>query len=93
MKYIILSLKHGTPDRPVFWRANNCGYTYSPFEAGQYDEKRIKGEPGYYNDGYSAVAIPLTDGAIGAIGFQCSFNLADVEKFWEQSQLKATSHE
>lgn len=86
MKYIILSLKHGTPERPMFWRSNNAGYTNSPFAAGIYTEVQVLGDPEYYNNGYSTVAIPLTDAAMAAIDFKCSFNLQGVETFWQQSQ-------
>lgn len=86
MKYIILSLKHGTPKNPMFWRSDNAGYTNSPFASGTYTEVQVLGDPEYYNNGYSTVAIPLTDAAMAAIDFKFSFNLQRVEHFWEQSQ-------
>lgn len=70
MKYIIISLKHGTYDKVVFWRANDAGYTDYPFEAGIYTEEQIKSKPGYYNDGFSTVAVPLNDVALTRIGFK-----------------------
>jgi hypothetical protein len=89
MKYVILSLKHGTPDSPMFWRSDNAGYTNSPFAAGIYTAAQVLGDPEYYNNGYSTVAIPLTDQAMGAIDFKCSFNLQGLENFWQQSQIKS----
>jgi hypothetical protein len=86
MKYIIISLKHGTGTEPIFWRANNAGYTNSPFEAGHYTEEQVKAEPNYYNDGYSAVAIPLTDHAMSTIDFTCRFDEKAIEKFFEKSK-------
>lgn len=74
MKYIIISLKHGTGDKPCFWRADNSGYTEWPFAAGVYGEEQIKSRPDYYNNGYSAIAIPLTEQAMNNLEFKCSFN-------------------
>ena len=88
MKYIILSLKHSTKDRPVFWQSNNAGYTESFFAAGIYTESDIHNDPGYYNNGLSTVAVPLTDQAMDAIDFKCSVNWKEVDKFWERSQVK-----
>lgn len=73
MKYIIISLKHGTGKQPMFWRANSAGYCYSPFAAGHYDEETIKANPGYYNNGKDSIAIPLTDFAMDTLGFKCSY--------------------
>lgn len=86
MKYIILSLKHGTGKQPVFWKANNAGYTSLPFNAGIYTEEQVKQEPDYYNNGYSAIAIPLTDAAMSDIDFQCSFNEKSVEKYFQKAK-------
>lgn len=83
MKYIIISLSHGTGKSPVFWRANAAGYTNSPFAAGIYTEEQVKARPDYYNDGLSTVAIPLTEQAMEAISFTCSFNEKAVEKFFQ----------
>lgn len=87
MEYIIISLKHGTGEKPMFWRANNAGYTNSPFAAGIYTEEQVKGDPDYYNDGYSAVAVPLTDQAMGAIDFKCCFDEKAIEKFFQKSKV------
>lgn len=86
MKYIIISLTHGAGDEPMFWRANDAGYTTSPFAAGIYSEEQVKARPNYYNDGYSAVAIPLTDQAMESIGFTCSFDEKAIMKFFQKSK-------
>lgn len=81
MAYIIYSPKHSTEEKPCFWKANNAGYTYYPFNAGIYSEDQINAEPGYYNDGYNAIAIPLTDKAMEAINFQCSVDINSLNQF------------
>jgi hypothetical protein len=86
MKYIIISLSHGTGKEPCFWRANAAGYTNSPFAAGIYTEEEVKARPDYYNNGYSGVAVPLTDGAMDAISFKCSFNEKAIEQFFQKSK-------
>lgn len=83
MKYIIVSLKHGSADRPVFWRANDAGYTTSPFAVGIYTEEQVKGDPQYYNNGFSTVAVPLTDQGMHAIGFKCSYDNKQLDAFWK----------
>lgn len=87
MNYIIISLEQGTGDKPVFWRANDAGYTYSPFAAGIYSEEQVKRDPNYYNNGYSAVAIPLTDAAMGQIDFKCSFDEKEIQKFFQKAKV------
>lgn len=89
MKYIILSLKHGTGKKPCFWKANDAGYTDYPFNAGLYDEDQIKAQPDYYNNGYSAIAIPLTDTAMQMLGFECSFNEKAISHFLQPSKTKS----
>ncbi len=86
MKYIIISLAHGTGKEPCFWRANNAGYTNSPFAAGIYTEEEVKAKPDYYNDGYTGVAIPLTEQAMAKLGFKCSFDEKAIEQFFQTSK-------
>jgi hypothetical protein len=86
MNYIIISLKHGDGINPIFWRANNSGYTEYPFCAGIYTEEQVKADPGYYNDGFNAVAIPLTDRAMEEIGFTCSFNGDKLKRFYKENR-------
>lgn len=81
MKYIIISLKHSTKDKRCFWRAFNSGYTYYPFNAGQYDEALVKLKPDYYNDGISTIAIPLTDAAMASIGFKVKIDFKALDNF------------
>lgn len=88
MKYIIISLKHGTGDSPMFWRASDAGYTYSPFAAGVYTEEQIKAKPSYYNNGESSIAVPLTDQAMSEIGFNCSFSVDNLLEFHKKHPIK-----
>jgi hypothetical protein len=87
MHYIILSLKHGTPVEPCFWRPDNAGYTTIPWAAGLYTEEEVDSDPGYYNNGYSTIAVPLTDKALTAIGFKCSYSQDALEELHRQSIL------
>lgn len=80
MQYIILSLSHSTIEEPMFWRANDMGYTNSPFAAGKYTEEQVKENPDYYNNGLSTVAIPLTDEAMYKIGFKVSIDFEGVDR-------------
>ncbi len=84
MKYIIINPEQSTPKKPVFWKANDCGYTYSPFIAGIYTHEQVNGNPNYYNDGFKAVAIPLTDEAMDILGFKCSFDEKGLTKFFQR---------
>ncbi|MDH7463949.1 hypothetical protein QEG73_21790 [Chitinophagaceae bacterium 26-R-25] len=72
MEYIILSPKQSLDNRPCFWRDNNSGYTFYPFAAGIYSQEEVESDPGYYNNGHTAIAIPLSDAALQKIGFKCS---------------------
>ena len=74
MNYIIISLKHGTADRPVFWKADNAGYTEIPWAAGIYTEEEVEADPSYYNGGITTVAVPLTNEVLHSIGFKCSYD-------------------
>lgn len=82
MIYIIISLKHGNGKSPMFWRDNNAGYTYSPFAAGKYSKEQVESDPGYYNNGHSTIAVPLTDQAMEQIGFVSKYNTAKLESFY-----------
>lgn len=75
MQYIILSLTKSNPGEPVFWRANNCGFTYFPFNAGLYAECTINADQAYYNNGHDTLAIPLTEEGLKSIGFITSFDI------------------
>lgn len=85
MKYIIISPEKSTAKEPCFWRANAAGYTNSPFAAGVYDESEIKDHPGYYNNGYNSIAIPLTDAAMAKIGFECQIDIKALDQFLPKS--------
>lgn len=84
MKYIILSLEHGHGKAPIFWKADCVGYTPWPFDAGIYDEKEINDRPDYFNNGFSALAIPLTSKALKELGFQCSYNQESIINFLQK---------
>lgn len=87
--YIILSLKHGTSDKPVFWRANANGYTDYPFSAGRYTKEQIESNPDYYNNGLSSLAIPLTEEALHELGWGCYYDRKKINGFLQSSKQKA----
>lgn len=66
--YIILSLKHSTPEFSMFWAPGDCGYTCNLIEAGKYARGIIQRKPFYYNDGINSVAVPLTHTALDILG-------------------------
>ena len=74
-KYVLISLKHTTDDVPVFWCADDCGYTQNPFEAGIYLEDAIKEDPDYYNDGHNALAVEITHSGLKSAGLKCTVDL------------------
>ena len=88
MKYVILSLKHGTSKRACFWRADNAGYTDYPFNAGQYDEATVKQNPGYYNNGVDTVAIPLTDRSMEVLGLKCTYLERSLVNFMQKEKAQ-----
>jgi hypothetical protein len=63
-QFYILSLKHSklptAADRSehlIWWGPDNCGYTGTLDRAGRYTEEQIAGEPAYYDNGHSTVAL------------------------------------
>lgn len=72
--FVILDLTRSTPDRPVFWKAEDLGYALTPFTAGLYDVKTVIDNWNYYNDGIETIAIPLNYFGLASIGFTCSFD-------------------
>lgn len=92
-QYVILSLKHSKPDMPIFWRSNNAGYTSVPWAAGIYSEEQVKGDPEYYNDGFSTIAIPLTDEGIELSGLEISFDKKKLKAFITTNRHKEVSHD
>jgi hypothetical protein len=91
MKYIILSPKHSEGNTPTFWRPNCAGYTTNPWLAGIYEEKEIQEDPTYFNDGFGAVAIPLTKENLEELGFKCIYDPQSINKFLQKKQ-PATSN-
>lgn len=69
--FVILSPKHSEGDKVMFWRSNDAGYTFWPWEAGLYSEEQVMGNLGYYNDGYNSLAVELTNDGLRDIGFYC----------------------
>lgn len=67
-KYIILSLKHSTPEFSMFWLPDNCGYTTCLANAGRYDRSLVLEQINYYNDGVNTIAVPLTVTALNILG-------------------------
>jgi len=57
-KFVIVSIRHTDSDGIMYWRENNSGYTYSPFEAGQYDAAKVIASLDYYFD-YGNIPIPI----------------------------------
>lgn len=86
--YIILSLKHSKNDCPIFWRADNAGYTFIPWAAGIYTQGQVQSDPDYYNDGYNSIAIPLTESGIEASGLEFKLNISTVKKFYTDKKKK-----
>ena len=78
-KFIIVSLKHSEKDALCFWRPDAAGYTVFPWAAGIYDKAEIERDPEYYNDGFNAIAIPLTTQALSDAGIKCTFDMATQE--------------
>lgn len=85
-EYVIISLKWGTANAPVFWRTNGAGYTTSPFDAGRYSEDEVKKHAAYYNNGEDTIAIPLTNRGLEGIDFQCGFSVTKLLEFYKHNK-------
>lgn len=79
--YVILSLKHSQPDAFVFWRADDRGYTPFLFNAGFYSRAQIEAAPNYYNDGFNAVAVPLTFSALTLLDLRIVIDVTHLARF------------
>ncbi len=90
--YVILSLTHSEGPQPCFWRADDAGYTNFPWAAGLYTKEQVEANPGYYNDGYNTLAIPLTNEGMESIGFKCRMDLDQVN-FLAKKALKERTKE
>lgn len=67
-KFIVISAKHSDQDGIVYWRPDNAGYTYNPWQAGIYTEQQIKENLDYYcSGGNTAVDVNNTE-ALRMIG-------------------------
>jgi hypothetical protein len=89
MPYIIIDLSRSTKTAPMFWRANNHGYTTDPFEAGVYSDATVLQDWRYYNDGVETVAIPLKASGLELIDLEVSikWNSDKALKMMEQNAL------
>jgi hypothetical protein len=58
--YHILSLKWSRDGVITWWQANNSGYTTWLENAGVYTAEQVAAKPDYYNDGESALAVPVS---------------------------------
>jgi hypothetical protein len=60
-KYYIVSTNHTLPPRReryiTFWRPDDKGYCWPLSWAGEYSEKAVMENLGYYNSGRSAIAV------------------------------------
>lgn len=79
-RFIIVSLKHSTKDKVMFWRANDAGYTYYPFAAGIYTKEQVEGNKNYYDNGFSTIAVPLTEESLQFIGLSIKIDYDKLEQ-------------
>lgn len=84
MKFIIYSPKESTKDKAVFWQSNNSGYTDFLIDAGRYDETEVMARENYYNNGYTSIAIPLTEEALKKIGLRVVVDTTAIEDFMQK---------
>lgn len=59
--YYVVSKKHTRDSEPyiTLWNPNNAGYCGIIANAGLYSEKEISESQSYYNNDYSAIAVPV----------------------------------
>lgn len=60
--FYIVSLKHTRREHRyiTFWRPDDAGYSYPLSWSGRYSEVNVRGNPGYYNNGHSTIAVPCS---------------------------------
>ncbi len=66
--YIVIGLSRSLPELTMFWTANECGYTSTPFNAGRFAGSQVRANIDRYNNGLSSVAVPLTRTALALLG-------------------------
>ena len=67
--YLILSLKWSDGlDKLNWWGPDNNGYAYDIDTAGRYTAKQVASNPGYYDNGDTTRAVPVTDVYEGKLG-------------------------
>lgn len=79
--FVIFSPQNSTKETPMFWGPNDCGYTEYLFNAGLYTATQVLSQPGYYNDGMCAVAIPLTGTAMRMLKLKVSIDYTALRAF------------
>lgn len=87
-RYIIVSLNRSTPDKVVFWRADDNGYTSIPFLAGLYTEQQILAQLEYYTE--NSVPVPVED--FEQAGLKITVNETTVKSYrkqWKEKKAKS----
>ncbi len=78
-QYFVISLGHSkkADDFILFWRPDNCGYTFRIEDAGLYTEQQVLDSIDYYNGGIDTIAVPSK--AINGLAnkMPCLFNAYD----------------
>ncbi|MBP6861372.1 MAG: hypothetical protein KBC57_03335 [Neisseriaceae bacterium] len=77
--YFVISLGHSkkADDFILFWRPDNCGYTFCVEKAGLYTEQQVLDSLGYYNSGDGTLAVPAAVINRLANKMPCLFNAYD----------------
>jgi hypothetical protein len=60
-EFYIVSIKYSRGGEIKLWRPNACGYTSVLEYAGIYTADQIAKQPGYYDNGWSQIAVPRED--------------------------------
>jgi hypothetical protein len=86
--FVILDMRYTKDSKQAaFWRANACGRTVNPFNAGHYTKSEIEKNPNYYNNGHETVALPL-DRIHDLIDPRCSFKLSKFHDYINTGKFK-----
>lgn len=60
-EFFVLSLRWTRGESLTWWCPNNSGYTIVLEQAGRYSRSAVDGNPAYYNNGTTTLAIPCAD--------------------------------
>lgn len=74
LEYVVIAIDRSRDNDIHFWRKDGFGYTTNPFFAGIFTTDWVLNNPNC-NDGYNAIAIPITTKAFRNIQFNCKLNL------------------